>query len=142
MRAIYLTPDNSIHRFDEREEKHFPEIIDTTAIVSPKFFYYSTWLDGVKGGFKENFDDLDLAEDGDGEERERIESLRRDFFTNFVQVELHVSEELFNTLKNQGADHVIPRPITCYVLNVWGNARLSIQDLFRDPKEALKEIQW
>jgi hypothetical protein len=142
MRAIYLTPENSIHRFDEREEKHFPEIIDTTAIVSPKFFYYSTWLDGVKGGFKENFDDLDLAEDGEGEERERIESLRRGFFTNFVQVELHVSEELFNTLKNQGADHVICRPITCYVLNVWGNARLSMADLFRKPEEALKEIQW
>ena len=137
MRAIYLTPENSVHKFYERKEKHFPDIIDTTAIVSPKFFYYSTWLDGVKGGFKENFDDLELAEDGEGSARTRIERLRREFFKTFVQVELHVSEELIISLKNQGADHIIPRPLTCYVLNVWGNARLSMSDLFRNPKEVI-----
>ena len=142
MRAIYLEKKNSQVKWTENEEKHFPDIIDTTATVMPIFYYYRSWLDGVKGGFKENFDMLDMAEDGVGEEREAIESLRTEFFKTFVQVELHISEQYEKELKLQGADHVVVRPTMCYVLNVWGNSKLTLSDIFKNPKDVIKELAW
>ena len=141
MRVIYLTNENSTCKFGTRPSQHGKyQDVEEFVIVSPNFFYHTSWTQAIPGGFEGNFDDLELAEDGPGPERERIESLRTEFFKTFVQVELRVEEKLLQTLKEKGVEHVITRPITCYVLNIWGSGRLSMSDLFKDPKQVLNSL--